>query len=189
MHSADKTGPGDLYDLLVIGGRSGVGKSSVGFEIAAQLEAADVPHAYLEGDCMDWVYPQRPGLAEKNIAAIWQNYAAAGYRRLIYTNTASIGSAADITGAMGGRTRVVGALLTCTDETARGRLTGREIGSTLDWHLTRSEIVGREFAAATLPSWATRVSTDGRKVADIAAEIVALTGWRNSTRDERRSTQ
>ena len=101
-----------VYELLVIGGRSGVGKSSVGFEIAAQLESADIAHAYLEGDCMDWVYPKKPGLAEKNLSAIWQNYAAAGYRRLIYTNTASVGSAGHITGAMGGPTRVVGALLT-----------------------------------------------------------------------------
>lgn len=165
------------YELLVIGGRSGVGKSSVGFEIAAQLESADVAHAYLEGDCMDWVYPKKPGLAEQNLSAIWQNYAAAGYRRLIYTNTASVGNAELITTAMGGRTRVVGALLTCTDETAGQRLQSREIGSTLDWHLTRSAIVGRELAEVTLPPWAVRVRTDERTVTDIAREIVMLTGW------------
>jgi hypothetical protein len=163
--------------LLVIGGRSGVGKSSVGQEVAYQLKAARVAHAYVEGDCMDWCYPWRPDLFEKNLAALWGNYAAAGCRRLIYTNTASIGSAGRIAGAMGGRTRIVGVLLTCTTETARRRLARRETGKALDWHVERTEAVGEEFAAIELPDWAVRVSTDERTVADIASHIVQHTGW------------
>lgn len=87
----------DSYELLVIGGRSGVGKSSVGSEVAFQLESAHVAHAYVEGDCMDWAYPWQPNLFHKNLTDFWKNYVAAGYRRLVYTNTASIGSAKDIT--------------------------------------------------------------------------------------------
>lgn len=78
---------------------------------------------------------------------------------------------------MGGQTRVVGALLTCTDENARERLSAREIGGALDWHLSRTEIVGKELATVTLPDWAVRVATDDRPVIDIARELIELTGW------------
>jgi adenylylsulfate kinase-like enzyme len=42
---------------LFIGGRSGVGKSSVGYEIHAQLSAACVQHCLIEGDNLDMAWP------------------------------------------------------------------------------------------------------------------------------------
>ena len=44
----------ELCDLLVIGGRSGVGKSAVGFEVSAQRGALGARHALIEGDFMDF---------------------------------------------------------------------------------------------------------------------------------------
>ena len=167
----------ESYELLVIGGPPGVGKSSVGQEVAYQLKTSRIGHAYIEGDCMDWCYPRRPDMFEKNVAALWANYAADGCRRLIYTNTASIGSADRIAAAMGGQTRVFGVLLTCTTETARQRLTQRETGKARDWHIERTDAVGKEFASIDLPDWAIRVPTDQRTTADIAGEIVQYTGW------------
>jgi len=72
---------------LLIGGRSGVGKTSVGFEIHAQLEAAGVSHAVIDGDFLDMAYPPpwEHKLAERNLAVLWANYRTVGYRRLIYT--------------------------------------------------------------------------------------------------------
>jgi hypothetical protein len=103
---------------LFIGGRAGVGKSRAGYEIHAQLSAARVQHCLIEGDNLDlaWPVPHENGfrLAEQNLAAMWANYRALGYRRMIYTNTASVS-----------------------------------------------------------------VTTDSRPVTDIAAEIIALTGWTN----------
>jgi hypothetical protein len=57
---------------LLIGGRSGSGKSSVAHEIHKQLSSAGVMHACVEGDNLDLAYPPPwgRGLAEQNLAAL-----------------------------------------------------------------------------------------------------------------------
>jgi hypothetical protein len=47
----------------------------------------------------------------------------------------------------------------------------------LQQHIERSDLAARELANVT-PDWVHRVVTDGRAVADIAAEVIALTGWK-----------
>ena len=63
-------------ELLVIGGASGVGKSSAAFALHDLLSAHDVQHAVVEGDALDLAYPApwRSGIAFRNLAAIWDNY-------------------------------------------------------------------------------------------------------------------
>lgn len=154
--------------VLFIGGRAGAGKTSVGYEIHAQLSAARIQHCLIEGDNLDmaWPTPHENGLrlAEQNLAAIWANYCASGYHRMIYTNTASVFREVinELVAAMGGSPQVTAVLLTCSGQTARQRLAQREVGSGLD---------------RRAPAWVHRVTTDGRALTDIAAEVVALTGW------------
>jgi ABC-type glutathione transport system ATPase component len=76
-------------DLLLIGGRSGSGKSSVAYELHDLLSNREVMHAFIEGDNLGLAYPPpwRHDLAESNLRAMWHNYHALGYRKLIYTNT------------------------------------------------------------------------------------------------------
>jgi hypothetical protein len=164
--------------VLFLGGRSGVGKSSVGYEIHEQLSAADVRHCLIEGDNLDLAYPPpwEHGLAERNLAAMWANYRALGYRRMIYTNTVSVRFADELTAAMGDDPAVTAVLLTADDTTARHRLAKREIGTALDRHVERSDLMARELDR-TVPARVHRVPTDGRPVAVIAAQIITLTGW------------
>ena len=167
----------DRAEALFLGGRSGVGKSSVGYEIHARLSAADVRHCLIEGDNLDMAHPPgEHGLAERNLATMWANYRALGHRRLIYTNTASVRVVSELTAAMGDDPLVTAVLLTADDTTARQRLARREIGTALDQHIERSDRAARELEQLS-PSWVHRVPTDGRPVADIAAQIIALTGW------------
>lgn len=167
-------------EALLIGGRSGVGKSIVGNEMHAQLSAAGVRHCLIEGDNLDLAYPApwEHGLAEKNLAAMWANYRVLGYRRMIYTNTASvIGHViGDLTAAMGDNPRITAVLLTCSDVTARRQLSQREIGTALDWHVERSDLMARKLDEYA-PNWVHRVATDGRTIADIATEVIGLGGW------------
>lgn len=170
-------------EVLLIGGRSGVGKSSVGYELVHQLTSARIRHALIEGDTLDeaWPPPWEHHLAERNLAAMWANYTELGYHRLIYTNTAAV--RADVIGtlvdAMSDDPRVVAVLLTATDPTAAGRLGGREIGSALDLHIERSNRAAVELEELA-PTWVRRVVTDGRGVADVAREVLGLTGWLTS---------
>ena len=171
-------------EVLLIGGRAGVGKTTVGWEVSALLRSEAVAHAIIDGDFMGQVHPAPEGdphreeITEINLTAVWANFARRGYRRLVYTNTASV--LPEATGmferAMGAGVRIVRVLLTASDETARERLVGRELGSELEQELEgsvrKARVLDRRAPAGTV-----RVATDGRLVADIAREVVAATGW------------
>ena len=171
------------YDLLLIGGGSGVGKSSVGWEASALLRGAGTAHCLIEGDGMDQIHPapegdpHRTAVTERNIAAVWANYAALGQHRLIYTNTVSILEAPMIGRAMGGDgVRVTRVLLTADEATVRQRLALRETGSQLGVHIERSLRMARRLAVEA-PAGTVRVATDGRTVPDIAAEVLRAAAW------------
>jgi hypothetical protein len=169
-------------EALLIGGRAGVGKTTAGWEVSVQLQAAQIAHALVEGDNLDQIFPApsedptRSRITEANLAALWCNYAALGCRRLIYTNTVSILEPDLITRAMGGTARIIAVLLTADDDTARRRLSGREIGSQLDAHLVRSAKMAT-YLETTAPAWVRRIPTDGRNAIDIARDIINTTGW------------
>jgi predicted kinase len=171
-------------EVLLIGGRSGVGKTTVAWEVSVLLRAADVAHAVIEGDYMGHAHPapesdpHRSQLTERNLTAVWANFARLGYRRLVYTNTLSV--LPEVTGmferAMGSGVRIVRVLLTATDATARARLTQRELGSELERSLSASDRKAR-LLHERAPAGTVRVPTDGRPVRDIAREVLAATGW------------
>ena len=83
-----------------------------------------------------------------------------------------------LTAAMGDAPTVWSVLLTCTHKSARERLSRCEIGSTLAEHLASSTDMASRLQRAA-PSWVHRIPTDDRTVADIAAEVIGLTGWQH----------
>ncbi len=165
-------------EVLFIGGRSGVGKSSVAFELHEHLYAAQIKHGVIEGDNLDLAYPPpwEHNLAEKNLAAMWQNYRALGYRRLIYTNTVSVLETEGLAAAMGDNPTVKAVVLRASDDTAAQRLERRETATTLQLYLDKSRLRAAELEQQT-PSWVWRVETDGKDVPTVAGEILGLLGW------------
>lgn len=167
-------------EVLFIGGRSGVGKTSVAFELHEQLSVLEVKHCVIEGDTLDLAYPapweQGHKLAEQNLAAMWANYRALGYRRLIYTNTVSVLETAKLSAAMGDDPLVKAVLLQASDDTVLRRLRQRESVVTLQSHLERSQLRAAELEQQTLP-WVWRIYTDGKDGPTVAAEILRLLNW------------
>jgi hypothetical protein len=176
--------PMDHTEVLLIGGRAGVGKTTVGWEVSALLRSEEVAHAIIDGDFMGQVHPAPEGdphraeITETNLTAVWANFAQRAYRRLIYTNTMSVlpEAAGMFERAMGAGAGIVRVLLTASDATARERLVGRELGSELEKELEGSVRKAR-ILDQRAPADAVRVATDGRFVVDIAREVVAATGW------------
>jgi hydroxymethylpyrimidine kinase/phosphomethylpyrimidine kinase len=158
--------------LLVLGGRSGVGKSSVAFALHDLLSAEGVRHAVVEGDALDlaWPVPWQHRVAERNLADVWRRYRELGHDRLVYTNTVSVLEANALAAAVGPGTRVTAVLLTSDDATARERLARRERGASLAAHVERSDAASRRLDAEA-PSGVHRVVTDGRDVDDVAREV------------------
>ncbi len=169
-------------EVLLIGGRAGVGKTSVAAELHVQLCDSRIEHALIEGDNLDqaWPVPHENGLAlaEANLTAMWGNYRNAGYTRLVYTNTAAV--RADVIQtlvvAIGGGPAVTGVLLTADDRTVNERLGQREIGGAFDAHVARSRRAAMELEELA-PAWVHRISTDDRTVSDIANELRRRLDW------------
>jgi predicted kinase len=174
----------DHAEVVLLAGRAGVGKTTVGWEVSARLRAARVAHAVIDGDFMGQVHPapegdpRRAAIAERNLTAVWGNYAELGHRRLVYTNTVSVleESTGVFRRAMGDGVRIVRVLLTASDETIERRLAARELGSELEKELRGSARKARMLDERA-PADTLRVVTDGRTVIDIAAEVTAATGW------------
>ncbi|NBE55385.1 hypothetical protein [Streptomyces boluensis] len=174
----------DQAEALLIGGRAGVGKTTVGWEVSAMLRAAAVRHCVIEGDYLGQAHPapegdpRRSGITERNLTAVWSNYTELGYRRLIYTNTVSVlpETAGMFQRALGQDVRLVRVLLTASDTTTEVRLTSREVGSELETELSSSYRKAR-LLDEHAPRDTVRVATDGRSVVDIAKDVVAATGW------------
>ncbi len=169
-------------EALFIGGRSGVGKTSVGTELHRQLSLSAITHCLIEGDNLDLAFPvpseQGLQIAELNLAAMWANYRTAGYLRLIYTNTASVRADVldDLVQALDDDPVVRAVLLTANDAVAEARLREREIGSAFDWHLARSRETAQELDEKA-PDWVWRINTDNAGVSEITHEIITRLGW------------
>ena len=77
--------------LLWLYGPSGVGKSTVGWDLLRQLSEAGVPTAYLDADQLGLAWdppgddPDQHRLKAANLGALWPHYRAAGARCLIFT--------------------------------------------------------------------------------------------------------
>jgi hypothetical protein len=143
------------------------------------LAEAALSHCLIEGDFLDLAHPEPWGhsLAERNLADMWSNYRALGYRRMVYTNTISVlrDVIERVIAAIGDDPKVNAVLLSCSDHTAHQRLS-REVGSTLDEHVLRSAEMA-ELLANGAPWWVHRLDTDDRSVADLATHIIGWTGW------------
>jgi hypothetical protein len=169
-----------IEDVLLIGGPAGVGKTSVGWEVSVQLNRMGIGHWHLEGDVLDAAWP-RPAddqdgqrMTVNTMRAMAAVFAAEGYTRCVYEQTASVIDYHLVQTALG-EVHMSGVLLTAAEGTRIQRLAGREIGTDLDRHLqsTRRMAVRLERA----PEWICRVATDGRTVAEIAGEVVRHSGW------------
>lgn len=178
---------GSGVSVLLIGGRSGVGKTSVAAEASQLLQDAGVAHCLVDGDNLDAAYPKAPedprgtALTERNLGALWAGYAAIGHTRAIYVNTVSVLEAPMVLRAVGGG-RASAVLLTADDATAKVRLGRREIGSALEEHVRRSAaMAGRLQAQAG--AQVVRVATDGRSVDDVARQVLCTCGWLPASTD------
>ncbi|MPZ98437.1 MAG: AAA family ATPase [Dehalococcoidia bacterium] len=167
--------------VLILTGPSGVGKTTVAYEVARQLASAGVAHALIDTDHLDMVHPQPEGpalweLTRRNLAAVWGSFAEIGHDRLVLSMVMP-NAARDlpyIERAVPGADILV-VRLRASSATRRERLATREVGSGLDDHLASSERAAR-YIEQSADGWPV-VETDGRSVIEVARDVIALSGW------------
>jgi cytidylate kinase len=178
--------------IALITGPAGVGKSTVCWEMGAQLAAAKVAHAVIETDELDRVFPlptldmlERicPGtsdISRINLAAVWSTYRALGHTRLIlngvmlHLETDRQWILAAISDA-----EIAAVRLTCSEATLLARLAHREIGSGRAKQFERSIQQAWRMAerSGTEDAGVLTVPTDDRTPMEVAETIVAGLGW------------
>ncbi|TCK64459.1 AAA family ATPase [Curtobacterium sp. PhB136] len=169
-------------EVLFIGGRSGVGKSTAADALHELLASADVRHAVIEGDTLDLAHPaphvEHPDahVAERNLAAIWANYRELGHHRLVYTNTVSVLETARLAAAMGDDPVVFAVLLRAGDDATASRLRRRAGGPLPAGQLAHSARTAGRLDTATTDH-VTRVDTDDMAPNDVARRLASITGW------------
>lgn len=169
-------------EVIFVGGRSGVGKSTAAEALHDLLAAADVRHVVIEGDALDLAYPaphvEHPDahLAERNLATMWARYRELGHHRLVYTNTVSVLEHATLAAAMGDDPRVTVVLLRAGDTVTASRLARRAGGDVPQAQLAHSTRTAGRLDAAS-GGRVTRIDTDGSTPAEVAHRLADLTGW------------
>ncbi|MFJ7289278.1 AAA family ATPase [Curtobacterium sp. NPDC098951] len=169
-------------EVLFIGGRSGVGKTTAAEALHDLLVAADVRHAVIEGDFLDLAHPaphvEHPEarLAERNLAAMWAAYRELGHHRLVYTNTVSVLERDALARAMGDDPVVTAVLLRADDATTADRLRRRSGGHLPEAQLAHSTRTAGRLDAAVRGD-VTWVDTDSMAPGDVAVRLAARTGW------------
>jgi hypothetical protein len=173
------TGP----HILLITGPAGVGKSTLSWEIALQLQHAGVPYAAIDTDELDRVFPAPPGdptkaaLTGRNLHLLWSSFAALGHTRLILAGV-MVDLDSDlpwITGAIPGATLTV-VRLTARDDTLARRVRSREIGSGQNAQLQRTLAQASRIAAQPRDD-VLLLATDGKTPAELARVVLRDTGW------------
>ncbi|PZF58260.1 ATPase [Curtobacterium sp. MCSS17_008] len=169
-------------EVLFVGGRSGVGKTTAAEALHDLLRAADVPHAVIDGDLLDLAYPAphlaHPDarLAERNLRSMWAAYRELGYHRLVFTNTVSVLEHERLSAAMGDDPVVRAVLLRASDATTAARLARRAGGPVPGAQLAHSTETARRLDTAAAGT-VTRVDTDGLTPSAVATALASVTGW------------
>lgn len=164
---------------LLLSGTVGVGKTTIGDEIAEVMLERELPNAFvdLDGLIRQWPSTSRwnNDLMFENLAAIWPNFAAHGTTHLVLARVLE-----DLTDLDRYRMAVPGAHITvcrlvAPEEVRVARLHHRmHPGPSLDWHLQRTKELDDILDRAAYEDFV--VVNDG-PVRAVALDVLTRAGW------------
>jgi gluconate kinase len=167
--------------VLLVTGPIGVGKTTVTAEAARLLGEAKIPHASVDlariGEC--WPAPAgdpwHERLLHRNLACMWAHFAEAGADRLLLCRVLETRSLLDhIRAAVPGADITVVRLRAPLD-VLQARIRSREAGRDPRWYLDTTADLIDKLEHADVADHV--VGNHGRPVADVAAEVLRVTGW------------
>ena len=164
--------------VIVISGSMGSGKTTVLAEASDLLTASGVVHAAIDLDALGIAHlPQGVwnDLTYRNLASVWENYAAAGATRLLIADAVENRAELDrIRRAIPGSELVV-CRLRATVGTMQRRVCVREPGMLKDELVARVSKLEQLLDDARLEDFA--LANDDGSVTDVARELLLRAGW------------
>src|SRR5262249_53239052 len=132
----------------------------------------------IDADALGMVFAEGASPADltyRNLAGVWNNFAAAGVQRLLLAQAVEHRDDLErIQAALGGPAITVGRLTAALD-TMRERVRVREPGILRDTFVARVAELDRRLDEAHLEDFA--IENDGQSVTDVARELLARAGW------------
>ncbi len=192
--AARQSGAAGVSPVLVVCGPTGVGKSTVGWEVYVRLRRAGLTAAYLDLDQIGFCRPAAPDdpgnhrVKARNLAAIWTTYRAAGAQCLVAVGPVEdAGAYAD---ALPAATMTLCRLHAGPGELTRRILRRGQGGGS--WAQPGDPLIGESaaelrriaaeaiaIAGRTERAWPgeLRIDTDGRTAAQAADDVVTQLHW------------
>lgn len=163
-----------MSSLIVVSGPTGVGKTTVAWEMADVLDERQISWGFFDPDAIR--FRPSPDGDPFNTAAwhaalqtVWPMMAV---ERLIVPVV--VEERGRVEGILPG-TAVVVARLTASQETIGERLAKREITGRLDWHVARAQELEAHWREHPVEDFL--IETDHRSVRDVALEVLTRSGW------------
>jgi hypothetical protein len=170
-------------EVLVLCGAAGTGKTATLWEVGHILRARGVPHALIDTDELDRVWPTPEttealiSISRRNLRATWDTFASLEIRHLVLCGVmASTAQSREwIEDAISGAA-ITFVRLSAEQSTRAQRLRDREVGSGFNQETEASEEAARYIENHDEPGLP-HVATDRRAVHEVAAEVLDVTGW------------
>ena len=169
----------NVRDVLVLSGPCGAGKTTVGFECMERLEEHGISAAMIDAE-LAYFHPkpnddpQGTRVAEAALAALVPIYASVGIERILLPRVIERPRHLELVRAAAPAARLQVVWLEVPLATVAERLAKREVGSALDWHVTRAEEIARNASSHDLFDF---VVAGDRPVRTVAQEVLARAEW------------
>jgi hypothetical protein len=163
-----------MREVLLVTGGLGAGKTSVAVKVGELLAARGTPSSVIDLDQLCWTTPDAASgfdvtdVLASSLRALLPVHQAAGVHRFVLPRL--LRDADDVESVAGAvaPARVVVVLLTADARERERRLVRRDSASTVQGHLDEVELLLPDPAIADIV-----VATDGRTVAEVAAEVLS----------------